>query len=396
MAGAPRGLLLGVCAALMVIAVATGSAASVVVGLAKCADCTRKNLKAEAAFRGLQVAIKCKNSKGDYESKAVGELDDSGAFNVPLTTDLHGADCLAQLHSAAGTPCPGQEPSRIVPQSESHFVVVPGKTNNPSAECASVTICGPIKKHFLDHFHKKPVPPKPKPERKPEPKPQPEYHPPTPTYGSPTPTYGSPTPIYHPPARHLFDKKKLFDHFHKDHDHHPFLDHFHKKSVPPKPKPEPKPKPDYHPPTPTYGSPTPIYHPPARHLFDKLLYHFHKDHDHHHFFDHFHKKPVPPKPEPKPQPEYHPPTPTYGSPTPIYHPPVKHLSDKKHWLDHFHKEHERHHFFDHFHKKPVPPKPKPEPMPKPLPEYHPPTPTYSSPTPTYGSPTPIYHPPAKH
>jgi hypothetical protein len=36
----------------MVIAVATGSAASVVVGLAKCADCTRKNLKAEAAFRG--------------------------------------------------------------------------------------------------------------------------------------------------------------------------------------------------------------------------------------------------------------------------------------------------------------------------------------------------------
>ncbi|KAG2538695.1 hypothetical protein PVAP13_9NG398600 [Panicum virgatum] len=266
MAGAPRGLLLGVCAALMVVAIANaanGNAASVIVGLAKCADCTRKNLKAEAAFKGLQVAIKCKNSKGDYESKAVGELDGSGAFNVPLTTDLHGADCFAQLHSAVGTPCPGQEPSRIVPQSESHFVVVPGKTNNPSAECASVTICGPIKKHFMDHFHKKPVPPKP-------------------------------------------------------------------------------------------------------------------------------------KPEPKPQPEYHPPTPTYGSPTPIYHPPTKHLSDKKHWLDHFHKEHEHHHFFDHFHKKPVPPKPKPEPMPKPQPEYHPPTPTYSSPTPTYGSPTPVYHPPAKH
>ncbi|KAG2549811.1 hypothetical protein PVAP13_9KG259200 [Panicum virgatum] len=205
MAGA-RELLLGVCAALMVVAIANaanGNAASVVVGLAKCADCTRKNLKAEAAFKGLQVAIKCKNSKGDYESKAVGELEGSGAFNVPLTTDLHGADCLAQLHSSAGTPCPGQEPSRIVPQSESHFVVVPGKTNNPSAECASVTICGPIKKHFMDYFHKKPVPPKPKPEPepKPEPKPQPEYH-------------------------------------------HPFLDHFHKKPVPPKPKPEPKPQPD--------------------------------------------------------------------------------------------------------------------------------------------------------
>nr|CAB3499895.1 unnamed protein product [Digitaria exilis] len=361
MAGAPaRGFLLGVCAALMVIAIAnaaSGSAESVIVGVAKCADCTRKNMKAEAAFKGLQVSIKCKNSKGDYESKAVRELDGSGAFSVPLTAELHGADCLAQLHNAAGMPCPGQEPSRTVPQSENHFIVVPGKTSKPSAECASVTICGPIKKHFLDHFHKKPVPPKPKP----EPKPQPEYHTPTPTYGSPTPTYGSPTPIYHPPARKLFDKKHVFDHFHKDHDHHHFLDHFHKKPVPPKPKPEHKPQPEYHAPTPTYksptptyGSPTPIYHPPARHLFDKLLYHFHKGHDvHHHFFDHFHKKPVAPKPEPKPQPEYHPPTPTYGSPTPIYHPPAKQMFDKKHWLDHFHKEHKHHHFFDHFHKKPI-------------------------------------------
>jgi hypothetical protein len=55
MAGAPRGLLLGVCAALMAIAVASAAsdgAASVVVGLAKCADCTRKNMKAEAAFKG--------------------------------------------------------------------------------------------------------------------------------------------------------------------------------------------------------------------------------------------------------------------------------------------------------------------------------------------------------
>ena len=54
MAGAQE-LLLGVCAALMVVAIANaanGNAASVVVGLAKCADCTRKNLKAEAAFKG--------------------------------------------------------------------------------------------------------------------------------------------------------------------------------------------------------------------------------------------------------------------------------------------------------------------------------------------------------
>ena len=51
MAGAPRGLvLLGVCAVLMAVAVG-GEAASVVVGTAKCADCTRKNMKAEDAFK---------------------------------------------------------------------------------------------------------------------------------------------------------------------------------------------------------------------------------------------------------------------------------------------------------------------------------------------------------
>ena len=49
---APRALLLGVCAVLLAIAVANAEAASVVVGLAKCADCTRKNMKAEEAFKG--------------------------------------------------------------------------------------------------------------------------------------------------------------------------------------------------------------------------------------------------------------------------------------------------------------------------------------------------------
>ena len=46
---APRALVLGV---LLLIAVAHAEAASVVVGLAKCADCTRKNMKAEEAFKG--------------------------------------------------------------------------------------------------------------------------------------------------------------------------------------------------------------------------------------------------------------------------------------------------------------------------------------------------------
>ncbi|XBI88248.1 hypothetical protein VPH35_026233 [Triticum aestivum] len=196
---APRALVLGV---LLLIAVSNTEAASVVVGMAKCADCTRKNMKAEEAFKGLQVAIKCKSVHGDYESKAVGALDRTGAFSVPLAADLHGADCVAQLHSAASnTPCLGKEPSKIAPVSEgTTFGVVAGAKTNvlASPECASATLLGPIKKHIIEHFHhKKPVPPKPEPKPqphpdygpvpKPEPKPQPhpDYHPipPTPTYG---------------------------------------------------------------------------------------------------------------------------------------------------------------------------------------------------------------------
>ncbi|KAK3157354.1 hypothetical protein QOZ80_2AG0120060 [Eleusine coracana subsp. coracana] len=372
-------LLLGVYAVLMGIAIAnatSGEPASVVIGLAKCADCTRKSMNAESVFKGLQVAIKCKNVNGEYESKAIGKLYGSGAFSVPLAADVNSADCHAQLHSAAGKPCPGQEPSMIVPQSEGTFVAVPGKTHYQSAECASATICGPIKKHIIDHFHKKPVPPKPKAE------PKPEYHPSQPEYHHPTPTYGgSSTPIYHPPALKVSDTfcGKIKKHI---------IDHFHKKPVPPKPNPEPKPdyhppQPEYHHPTPTYGgSSTPIYHPPALKVSDTFGGKIKK-----HIIDHFHKKPVPPKPKPEPKPEYHPPMPEYhhptpsygGSSTPIYHPPMLKASDtfcgkiKKHIID-------------HFHKKPVPPKPKPEPMP----EYHHPTPTYG------GSPTPIYHPPVKH
>uniref|UniRef100_A0A453AFE7 Proline-rich protein n=1 Tax=Aegilops tauschii subsp. strangulata TaxID=200361 RepID=A0A453AFE7_AEGTS len=221
MAAPTRALVLAV---LLAIAVANTDAASVVVGLARCADCTRKNMKAEEAFKGklainvhihieissllfchectsgLQVAIKCKNVHGDYESKAVGALDGTGAFSVPLAADLHGANCVAQLHSAtSNAPCPGQEPSKIVPVSEgTNYGIVAGEnTATPSAaspECASMTLCGPIKKHIIEHFHhKKPVPPKPEPKPQPhpdygpvpKPQPHPDYHPVplTPTYG---------------------------------------------------------------------------------------------------------------------------------------------------------------------------------------------------------------------
>jgi hypothetical protein len=62
MAAALGGLLPGVCAVLMVIAVASAASSetsSLVVGLAKCADCTRKNLKAEAAFKGICTRSTC-------------------------------------------------------------------------------------------------------------------------------------------------------------------------------------------------------------------------------------------------------------------------------------------------------------------------------------------------
>uniref|UniRef100_A0A0E0EVW0 Proline-rich protein n=1 Tax=Oryza meridionalis TaxID=40149 RepID=A0A0E0EVW0_9ORYZ len=170
-----------VCAAVVmaVTAAADGeAAAAVVVGLAKCGDCTRKNMKAQDAFKGLQVAIKCRNSDGEYESKAVGDLDGDGAFSVPLAADdLHGAaDCFAQLHSAASsTPCPGQEPSKIVPLSSTTdnggdkantFVAVAGKRMrySSSAECTSAFLCP-----FFDYFHKRPQGPKPTPLPKPTP-----------------------------------------------------------------------------------------------------------------------------------------------------------------------------------------------------------------------------------
>ncbi|CAN6288502.1 unnamed protein product [Urochloa humidicola] len=232
-----RGLLVGVCAILLAAVLAHAAepeTASMVVGLAKCADCTRKNMKAEAAFNGLKVAVKCKNADGVFETKAVGEVDKSGAFSVPLTADLLRddgelkQDCFAQLHSAANQPCPGQEPSWIARPSgddgdktKKAFIAVAGKMHYTSKECASAFLCDHFhKKHLfhkkpitiphipkkpivIPHFHNKPVP-----EHKP-PTPEPVYHAPVPEYKPPAPVpeykpptteHSHPTPIYHPPA----------------------------------------------------------------------------------------------------------------------------------------------------------------------------------------------------
>ncbi|EER94343.1 proline-rich protein 2 [Sorghum bicolor] len=222
----PRCLLAGICAAALLAAVvvahgAEPETASMVVGLAKCADCSRKNMKPEAVFNGLQVAVKCKNADGVFVTKALGEVDRTGAFSVPLAADLLREDgelkqdCFAQLHSAANQPCPGQEPSWIVRSATSEydddktkktFVAVAGKVHYPSKECASAFLCYHFfKKHLL---HKKPTVMSPHIHKKPA---VPEYKPPTtttpvPVYHSPVPEYKpghpTPTPIYHPTAEH--------------------------------------------------------------------------------------------------------------------------------------------------------------------------------------------------
>ncbi|XP_006649728.1 LOW QUALITY PROTEIN: proline-rich protein 4-like [Oryza brachyantha] len=211
---AARQLLLGACAVVLVAAhAAYAEAAPIVVGSAMCSGCTRKNMNAEAAFKGLQVAVKCKNSRGEYESVAMAKLDKSGAFSAPLATNLVGEDgelkqdCFARLHGASNAPCPGQEPSEIVAAQPGHdgektFVALGGKVHSPSAECASVFLCHHFHKHHPIVVHPPVVvPPKHEtpvtvPDHKPpvtEPKP-PEHKPP-----STTPVDAP--PIYHPPAQ---------------------------------------------------------------------------------------------------------------------------------------------------------------------------------------------------
>lgn len=58
----PRCLLAGICAAALLAAVvvahgAEPETASMVVGLAKCADCSRKNMKPEAVFNGALISF---------------------------------------------------------------------------------------------------------------------------------------------------------------------------------------------------------------------------------------------------------------------------------------------------------------------------------------------------
>ncbi|XP_047093902.1 proline-rich extensin-like protein EPR1 [Lolium rigidum] len=257
-AGGGRLLLtIVICAGLM--PAGSEAATSVIIGMAQCASCARKSMNAEAAFKGLKVAIKCNNGSagaGEYESKAVGDLDGTGAFAVrlPSDVDLRGsAQCFAQLHSAASSePCPGQEPSKIVPLSDEGngtFVAIAGKTKrvvSTTPECAAANICFPChmfgRKPLYMHRHMKPLPdygmptpvyappvygtPAPRCLCTPTPEPgcqcpsttpvygtpMPEYEPPpTPEFGTPTPDcppeapeFGTPTPVYAQPSAPVY------------------------------------------------------------------------------------------------------------------------------------------------------------------------------------------------
>jgi hypothetical protein len=166
---------------------------------------------------GLQVAIKCRSGAGEaYETQALGHLDDTGAFSVPLAAGLQredgelDRDCFAQLHSAPDTPCAGMAPPKIGPSSQggaTYLSVADGSVFSPVA-----CLCKKKKKHFM-------MGPPPPP---PQPRPEPSYGPPTPTPTPPTPSYGPPMP--NPPKPPAEDDPEPF--FHK---HHKMKKLMHKK-----------------------------------------------------------------------------------------------------------------------------------------------------------------------
>ncbi|WVZ56216.1 hypothetical protein U9M48_006784 [Paspalum notatum var. saurae] len=176
-------------------------AAPVVVGSIKCLDCSPNDVNAEDAFKDLQIAIKCKSGADgsyDYETKAVGPLDDAGVFRIPIAADLLrddgnlDRDCYAQLHSSPDTPCVGQAPHRIIAPSQDGTTAAAAAATTYLEAAADTVLspvacaCGKKKKHFM--FGPPPPPPRPTP----------TPNPPTPTYGPPTPT---PTPVPVPEPR---------------------------------------------------------------------------------------------------------------------------------------------------------------------------------------------------
>lgn len=186
---------------------------------------TKKKLLFPLCAADLQVAIKCKSGAADdesYEMRALGTLDDTGVFRIPLAAELlrddgsMDRDCFAQLHSSLGTPCVGQAPPRIAPTtsqsdggsatSDTTYLAAAADTVLAPVACA----CGKKKKHYM--FGPPPPPPRPTPTPTPNP-------PTTPTYGPPTPTPTPVPPEPRPPAPEepepFFKKKPKMKFMHK-------------------------------------------------------------------------------------------------------------------------------------------------------------------------------------
>ncbi|ONK71414.1 uncharacterized protein A4U43_C04F8300 [Asparagus officinalis] len=172
-------------------------------GKSECIDCAEKNVKNELAYRGLQVAIKCKTHNGDYKIKTSGKLDKNGDYKVQLPTELIGEngdlkqECFAQLHSVSNAPCPdknGLNPYKLILKSKEdgvHTFSTDAKLPFSSATCQSAFFWPP---HKFPLFHK-PLPKFPLPPFKFPPMP---YHFP-PIHKKPLPPS---IPIYKPPVPH--------------------------------------------------------------------------------------------------------------------------------------------------------------------------------------------------
>ncbi|KAM3344171.1 proline-rich protein 4 [Capsicum galapagoense] len=177
-----------------------------VVGIGKCADCKKSNIKTIHAFSGLRVTIDCKVGNGKFKTRGEGEVDKDGKFKASLPKEIvkdgkMKEDCYAQLHSVSAAPCPthnGIEASKIVvtkSENNDKYTLKPsGNLKFSTALCTST---------FLwPHFKFPPFPNLPPFPifKKPFPPPIPIYKkpllPPIPIYKKPP---LPPTPIYKQP-----------------------------------------------------------------------------------------------------------------------------------------------------------------------------------------------------
>ncbi|XP_039145980.1 proline-rich protein 4-like [Dioscorea cayenensis subsp. rotundata] len=221
-----------------------------VVGATECLDCDEKNIKHENAFKGLQIAIKCKviNKLQEpyYVTKATSELNPKGEFIVQLPDDVIGhlddltTQCFAQLHDASNTPCPHQSPSNIIllqsklNSNKLTYSTSTSKLPFSSSTCSSVFLLHKFFHHH--HMYKMPNPsPYPTPVYEPKPNPSPPPSPvykPTPYPSSPPSPVYKPTPNPSPPSSPVYNKPTYV----------PKYPPVYKKPLPPIPEYHPHPK----------------------------------------------------------------------------------------------------------------------------------------------------------